>query len=116
MFASINHKKIPLKKKALFNWSSGKDSALALYKALQDSKFETTCLLTSVNQEFQRVSMHGVRVELLKQQAESIGLPLEIMQIPETPTMEVYENVMTETLTKLKDQGVTHSIFGDIFL
>ncbi len=105
-----------MKTKALFNWSSGKDSALALYKALQDSKFEITCLLTSVNQEFQRVSMHGIRVELLKQQAESIGLPLEIMQIPETPTMEVYENVMTETLTKLKDQGVTHSIFGDIFL
>ena len=105
-----------MKTKAIFNWSSGKDSALALYKVLQNSEFEITCLLTSVNQQFQRISMHGVRVELLEQQAESLGIPLEIMQIPEMPTMEAYENVMNETLTKLKNQGVTHSIFGDILL
>jgi uncharacterized protein (TIGR00290 family) len=105
-----------LKNKTLFNWSSGKDSALALYKVLQDPEFEINCLLTSVNQEFQRVSMHGVRVELLEQQAKSIGLPLEIMQVPEMPTMEVYESVMQTTLQKLKNQGVTHSVFGDINL
>lgn len=103
-------------KKALFNWSSGKDSALALYKILQNPEFEINCLLTSVNQQFQRISMHGVRVELLKQQAENIGIPLEIMQIPEMPTMEVYENVMQQTLEKLKKKGITHSVFGDIFL
>lgn len=105
-----------MKKIALFNWSSGKDSALALYKIQQQKEFEINCLLTSVNQQFQRISMHGVRVELLEQQAKSIGLPLEIMQIPEMPTMEVYEKVMTETLVKLKNQGVKYSIFGDIFL
>lgn len=103
-------------KKALFNWSSGKDSALALYKIQQNPEYEIDCLLTSVNQQFQRISMHGVRVELLQQQAKSIGIPLEIMQIPEMPTMEVYENVMQETLEKLKEKGITHSIFGDIFL
>lgn len=103
-------------KKALFNWSSGKDSALALYKILQNPEFKIECLLTSVNQQFQRISMHGVRVELLELQAKSIGIPLEIMQIPEMPTMEVYENVMQETLEKLKQKGITHSIFGDIFL
>lgn len=103
-------------KKALFNWSSGKDSALALYKIQQNPEFKIDCLLTSVNQQFQRISMHGVRVELLEQQAKSIGIPLEIMQIPEMPTMEVYENVMQETLEKLKQKGITHSIFGDIFL
>lgn len=102
--------------KALFNWSSGKDSALALYKTLQNPDFKIECLLTSVNQQFQRISMHGVRVELLESQAKSINLPLKIMQIPEMPTMEVYENVMNETLTELKNQGVTHSVFGDIFL
>jgi len=102
--------------KALFNWSSGKDSALALYKIQQNPEFEINCLLTSVNQQFQRISMHGVRVELLEQQAESIGIPLEIMQIPEMPTMEVYENVMRKTLEKLKSKGITHSVFGDIFL
>ncbi|WP_366183493.1 diphthine--ammonia ligase [Flavobacterium ovatum] len=105
-----------MKTKALFNWSSGKDSALALYKTLQNPEIEISCLLTSVNQQYQRISMHGVRVELLHQQAQSIGLPLEIMIIPEMPTMEVYESVMTETLTKLKNQGITQSIFGDIFL
>lgn len=102
--------------KALFNWSSGKDSALALYKIQQNPEFEIDCLLTSVNQQFQRISMHGVRVELLEQQTESIGIPLEIMQIPEMPTMEVYENVMQKTLEKLKNKGITHSVFGDIFL
>ena len=103
-------------KKALFNWSSGKDSALALYKIQQNPEFKIDCLLTSVNQQFQRISMHGVRVELLEQQAESIGIPLEIMQIPEMPTMEVYENVMQKTLEKLKEKEITHSVFGDIYL
>ncbi|KQB40771.1 PP-loop superfamily ATP-utilizing enzyme [Flavobacterium daejeonense] len=103
-------------KKALFNWSSGKDSALALYKILQNPDFKIEYLLTSVNQQFQRISMHGVRVELLEQQAKSIGIPLEIMQIPEMPSMEVYENVMQQTLEKLKEKGITHSVFGDIFL
>lgn len=103
-------------KKALFNWSSGKDSALALYKILRNPDFTIECLLTSVNQQYQRISMHGVRVELLEAQANSIGLPLKIMQIPEMPTMEVYENVMSETLQEFKKQGITHSVFGDIFL
>jgi uncharacterized protein (TIGR00290 family) len=105
-----------LKQKALFNWSSGKDSALALYKIMQEQKLEITCLLTSVNQQFQRISMHGVRVELLEQQAKSIGLPLVIVEFPEMPTMEVYEAVMQKTLSKLKEQGVSQSVFGDIFL
>ena len=103
-------------KKALFNWSSGKDSALTLYKILQNPEYNIECLLTSVNQQYQRISMHGVRVELLETQAKSIGLPLEILQVPEIPTMEVYENVITKTLTELKSQGITHSVFGDIFL
>ncbi len=105
-----------MKKKAVFNWSSGKDSALALYKISQNNEYEICYLLTSVNQEFQRISMHGVRTELLEEQAKSIGLPLEIMQIPVMPTMEVYDSVMQITLSKLKKDGITHSIFGDIFL
>lgn len=105
-----------VKTKAIFNWSSGKDSALALYKTLQNPEIVIVSLLTSVNQQYNRISMHGVRAELLEQQAESIGLPLHKMEIPEMPTMEVYENVMKETLTKFKEHGVTHSVFGDIFL
>ncbi len=116
MFTTKLNLHYKLKKKALFNWSSGKDSALALYKTLQNNEYEISCLLTSVNQQFKRISMHGVRVELLEHQAQSIGLPLEIMQIPEMPTMEVYEDAVRKTLLKLKEKGVTHSIFGDIFL
>ncbi|WP_289666201.1 diphthine--ammonia ligase [Flavobacterium panacagri] len=105
-----------MSQKALFNWSSGKDSALALYKILQNPDYKIEYLLTSVNQQYQRISMHGVRVELLQAQAESIGIPLKIMEIPEMPTMEVYENVMMETLTELKNEGIKYSVFGDIFL
>ncbi|WP_394759576.1 diphthine--ammonia ligase [Flavobacterium sp.] len=103
-------------KKAIFNWSSGKDSALALYKTLQSSEIEIVSLLTSVNKKYNRISMHGVRTELLEQQAKSIGLPLHIMEIPEMPSMEDYEAVMRETLNKFKEKGITHSVFGDIFL
>ncbi|WP_276380071.1 diphthine--ammonia ligase [Flavobacterium sp. H4147] len=107
---------MPAPIKALFNWSSGKDSALSLYKILQNPAYKIEYLLTSVNQQYQRISMHGVRTELLKEQAESIGIPLKIMEIPEMPTMEVYEEVMTKTLTDFKNNGITHSVFGDIFL
>ncbi len=105
-----------MKKKAIFNWSGGKDSALCLYKILQSQEYEIMCLLTSVSEQYQRISMHGVRVDLLEAQVKSIGLPLIKMQIPEMPTMESYENTMRTTLTELKSQGATVSIFGDIFL
>lgn len=105
-----------MKQKALFNWSSGKDSAIAMYKILKDDQFEITSLLTSINQEFQRISMHGVPVSLLEKQAESLGFPLIKMEIPKEPSMEDYQKIMSETMSKIKSQGVTHSIFGDIFL
>ncbi|MCI3938132.1 diphthine--ammonia ligase [Chryseobacterium aahli] len=105
-----------MKPKAIFNWSSGKDSALALYKISKENQFEITSLLTSINQEFQRISMHGVPVSLLEKQAESLGFPLIKMEIPKEPSMEDYQKIMSETMTKIKSQGVTHSIFGDIFL
>lgn len=105
-----------MKPKAIFNWSSGKDSALALYKTLKEDQFEIIALLTSINQEFQRISMHGVHISLLEKQAESLSLPLIKMEIPKEPTMEEYREIMTKTMKQIKDQGVTHSIFGDIFL
>ncbi len=74
------------------------------------------CLLTSVSQPYQRVSMHGVRESLLEAQAKSIRLPLVKIYIPEMPSMEVYEKVMMETLTGLKIKGATAAVFGDIFL
>lgn len=105
-----------MKPKAIFNWSSGKDSALALYKTLQEDQFEITSLLTSINEEFQRISMHGVHVSLLEQQAESLGFPLIKMELPKEPSKEEYREIMNRIMSKIKSQGVTHSIFGDIFL
>lgn len=105
-----------MKPKAIFNWSSGKDSALALYKTLKEDRFEITSLLTSVNEEFQRISMHGVHIDLLQQQASSLGIPLMTMQIPKEPTMEQYREIMISTMNTIKSSGNTHSIFGDIFL
>ena len=105
-----------MKPKALFNWSSGKDSALALYKTLKEDQLEVTTLLTSINEEFQRISMHGVHVSLLEKQAENLGLPLIKMELPKEPSMEEYREIMSKTMNEIKSQGVTHSIFGDIFL
>ncbi|GGE93485.1 diphthine--ammonia ligase [Hymenobacter cavernae] len=101
---------------ALMNWSGGKDSALALYHILQDPHYAVAQLLTSVNAHHQRVSMHGVRVSLLEMQAQRIGLPLIQLALPEMPAMDDYERLMTATLAPLQQQGITHAIFGDIFL
>lgn len=105
-----------MKPKALFNWSSGKDSALALYKILQDDEYEVKTLLTSINKEFQRISMHGVHVLLLERQASHLGIPLTKMELPKEPSMEEYQRVMNATMNEIQAQGITHSIFGDIFL
>ncbi|EFK36546.1 MJ0570-related uncharacterized domain [Chryseobacterium gleum] len=105
-----------MKPKALFNWSSGKDSALALYKILQEDQYEICTLLTSINQEFQRISMHGVPISLLEKQAESLGISLIKMELPKEPSMEEYQQIMSKTMAEIHAQGITHSVFGDIFL
>lgn len=105
-----------MKLKALFNWSSGKDSALALHKTLQENQYEVCTLLTSINREFQRISMHGVHVLLLEQQASLLGIPLTKMELPKEPSMEEYQEIMNTTMAEIQAQGITHSIFGDIFL
>ena len=101
--------------KAFFSWSGGKDSALALYKAKQ-SGLPVGALVTAVNQSFNRISMHGVRRELLEAQAASIGLPLYTIELPEMPGMNVYEEAVHKMHRQLKEQGFTHGVFGDIFL
>jgi uncharacterized protein (TIGR00290 family) len=105
-----------IKPKAVMNWSGGKDSAAALQKVLEGGEFDVKYLLTSVNSHWQRISMHGVRRELLKRQAEAIGIELIEILLPEMPSMEVYEAELNQTLDHLVEDGVTHSIFGDIFL
>lgn len=101
---------------AIFNWSTGKDSALALHRVLQSGEYNVGWLLTTVNARYDRVSMHGVRTDLLEAQAASLGIPLVQVRLPDTPTMDAYECAMHETLGRLCDEGATVSIFGDIFL
>lgn len=106
-----------MRKKVLFNWSGGKDSSMALHQILENPELEVCCLFTVVNEQYQRISMHGVRKELLMEQAKSIDLPLEILYLPETPSMEEYELCMRERLMDLrKIYSFDTVVFGDIFL
>jgi uncharacterized protein (TIGR00290 family) len=105
-----------MNKKAFFNWSGGKDSALALFYAQKADEYSVQRLLTNVNGKHRRISMHGVREELLELQADAIGLPLKKNILPEQPSMNEYENKMNDLLKDLQQEEFTHSIFGDIFL
>ena len=102
--------------KAIFNWSGGKDSALALFHILKEEKFDITALMTTVNAKYNRISMHGVRNELLYAQGKSIGIPIKEIRLPEMPSMLEYNETMKGVLSELKKEKITHSIFGDIFL
>jgi uncharacterized protein (TIGR00290 family) len=102
--------------KTFFNWSGGKDSALALYHILQDPSIQLALLITSVNQTYNRVSMHGVREALLIQQATALGLPLQQLRMQDQPTMEEYNRMMELLMQDLHQQDFTHAVYGDIFL
>ena len=102
--------------KAWLAWSSGKDSAWALHVMRQRGDFEITALLTTVNRTYERVAMHAVRESLLEMQAEAVGLPLVKAMIPSPCPNEVYESAMAEAMSRARIEGVTHVIFGDLFL
>lgn len=104
------------RKKAIVSWSSGKDSAMSLYNILQKKEFDILAIVTTVTDTFHRVSMHGVREELLNQQSNSLGLHLEKVEIPYPCPNEVYEQKMDELLLSYKAKGLTHVVFGDLFL
>jgi uncharacterized protein (TIGR00290 family) len=101
---------------AYMNWSGGKDSSLALWKIQQQKEYDIKCLLTSVNSVHNRISMHGVRRELLEAQAKALGIPLTTIELPEQPTMSEYESEMMKAIDRIKTGNIRHSIFGDIFL
>lgn len=101
--------------KAVFCWSGGKDSSYCLHKVLTEKLFDVKYLLTTVNDKFKRISMHGVRDELLDDQAESIGIPLLKVRVVEGTNSE-YEKQMEAVLLKVKSEGISNVIFGDIFL
>jgi uncharacterized protein (TIGR00290 family) len=105
-----------MKEKIVFCWSGGKDSALALNRMLRDERYEVVSLLTTCNEHFQRVSMHGVRLELLAAQAAAIGLPLEKIFVSQRGSNEEYQQKMSACLLAHQARGVTACAFGDIFL
>jgi len=100
----------------LFTWSGGKDSAMALLALRREGRYSVKALLTSVTADYDRISMHGVRRELLEQQAASAGIPLEVVTIPKGATNEEYEEKMRDALKKYRSEGVLSAVFGDIFL
>lgn len=103
-----------MKKKAVFNWSGGKDSALALQTILNDNQLEVISLLTTINEDTQTSSIHAIPTSLLEKQAACIGIPLYM--VPLAKDIKTYEQGMLEAVEHFKQLGVTHFIFGDIFL
>ncbi len=101
--------------KAIFCWSGGKDSSYCLHKVLTENLFDVQYLLTTVNSTFKRISMHGVREDLLDIQVKSIGIPLLKVYVKEG-TNAAYEQQMELVLRKVKAEGIENVIFGDIFL
>jgi uncharacterized protein (TIGR00290 family) len=104
------------KPKALISWSSGKDSAFSLYEVRRAGDFDVVGALTTVTETFERVSIHGVRREILRAQCEAAGLPQRIVPIPYPCPNEIYEARMGEAVASAVREGITHMIFGDLFL
>jgi len=103
-------------KKTFLSWSSGKDSAWALHVLRQQSEYEVVGLMTTVNQLYQRIAIHAVRLELLQRQAEAVGLPLHIIDLPYPCTNAQYEAAMETFIAKAKGQQIECMAFGDLFL
>ncbi|RYZ25057.1 MAG: ATP-binding protein, partial [Sphingobacteriales bacterium] len=101
---------------AVLNWSSGKDAALAYWYLLQDTDVKVESLLTTIGEETGRIVMHGIREELLERQADAMGLPLARVKLPASPDNAAYESCMAGALDRLKEAGISHAAFGDIFL
>jgi uncharacterized protein (TIGR00290 family) len=101
--------------RALLAWSSGKDSAFSLH-VLREQGVAVTGLLTTINDAFDRVAMHDVRLELLRAQADAVGLPLVEVRIPWPCPNEAYEAAMAEALAAARERGTTAVAFGDLFL
>jgi uncharacterized protein (TIGR00290 family) len=100
----------------LLSWSGGKDSSLALYEIQKSGKYEITSLITTVTEEYDRVSMHGLRTVLLEQQAESLNIPLEKVFISKNASNDEYESKFNEVLSRFKQSGIKEVVFGDLYL
>ncbi|MCP4621650.1 MAG: adenine nucleotide alpha hydrolase [Bradyrhizobium sp.] len=102
--------------KAWIAWSSGKDSAWALHVAREQGEFDIVGMMTTVTERYGRVSMHGVRTELLAAQASALGLPEHRVHLPAPCPGEAYAELMRKAMAEARAEGVTHVVFGDLFL
>jgi uncharacterized protein (TIGR00290 family) len=100
----------------LLSWSGGKDSAMALHKLRQDPSYKVACLLTTVTRDYERVSIHGVRLALLNRQAEAVDVDLFEVTIPARCTHETYQSSMVAALTAPRLAGIDTHAFADLFL
>jgi uncharacterized protein (TIGR00290 family) len=104
----------------VMSWSGGKDSAMALHEVRRTQQYDIVALVTSVSDEYRRISHHGVREELLEDQADAIGVPLQKVYLPSGSnhpcTNETYEQIMGDVMARYKAQGVETVAFGDLFL
>lgn len=105
-----------IRPKALISWSSGKDSAFALHEVRSAGEFDVVGALTTITETFGRVSIHGVRQEILHAQCAATGLPPWIVPIPYPCSNAIYEARMGEAVARAVHKGITHIIFGDLFL
>ena len=103
-------------KSTYFNWSSGKDSSMALFKLLMDKNYKVEYLLTTISEKYQRVSMHGLRRDLLEAQIKQIGIPFKIVELPDLSSNEEYKEVMRSACEFMISENLNYSAFGDIFL
>ncbi len=97
-------------------WSGGKDSALALWRIMQQGDYQVQCLIITISESLGRVSMHGVRKELMESQAAAIGIPIKWMPVATALDNSAYERSLLEVFDWLKTEGINHVIYGDIFL
>ena len=105
-----------MKQPIVMSYSGGKDSSLALFKLFKNPDWEVKRLLTTANSTYNRSSMHGVRTELFQQQAESIGLPLDVIWLTPEDGGDGYQRKMKKALENYKANGLNHIAFGDLYL
>ena len=105
-----------MREKVVISFSGGKDCALAMNRLIKEGKWEIDSLLTTVTDDYNRTSMHGVREELLEKQAESLGVKLRKVRIPSLCSNEMYQQKMAAAVQRIKDDGIHYMMFGDIHL
>lgn len=109
-----------MKTQVVMSWSGGKDSAIALQELLQSGDYDVVSLMTSVSEQYRRISHHGVREALLDEQAQAVGIPLDKIYLPSGEsggcTNDVYEEIMRRVMEGYKAKGVKTVGFGDLFL